>query len=88
VFRPVIKGFGLAFSPQGRKMIRSAVAVARSEEARKVVAQARKVAATPEGRRLAGDAARVASHAGKALRTPEVRDRIRAAARLLAERRR
>jgi len=75
-------------SPQGRKVIRKGVAVARSKEARALVASARKVASSPESRKLVGHAMRAASEAGKAIRTPENRERLRAAARLIAERRR
>lgn len=87
MFRPFVRGVSLAFSPQGRKVVRGAVAVARSDEARKVVVQARKVAASPEGRKLASEAVRAASHVGKALGAPESKDRLRAAARFIAERR-
>jgi len=88
MFRPFVKGVGIALSPQGRKAIRSAVALARSNEARKVVAQARKVASSPEGRKLVNEAVRAASHASHAVRGPEGMERLKAAARHLAERRR
>ncbi len=88
MFRPFVKGVGLALSPQGRKVIRRGVAVARSKEARTLVASARKVAASPESRRLVGHAMRAASQAGKAIRTPENRERLKAVARQIAERRR
>ena len=83
-----MKGVGLALSPQGRRVIRGAVQVAQSDEARKVAARARQVATSPESRKLVADAVRVASHAGKVVRDPETRERLRATARLLAERRR
>jgi hypothetical protein len=83
VFSPLVKGLGFAMSPAGRKVIRRAVRVARSEEGRKVVAQARKVAASPEGQKLIAGAKDVAVQAGKAARTPENRERVKAAARAL-----
>jgi len=88
VFRPFVKGVGFAVSPQGRKVLRNAVAVARSEEAKKLVAQARKVAASPEGRRLAGEATRAAAQASRALHSPEARERLLTVVRHLSERRR
>jgi hypothetical protein len=88
VFRPFVRGVGLAFSPRGRKVLRGAVAVARSDEARRIVVQARKVAASSEGRKLAGEAVRAASHVSRTLGAPESRERLRSAARFLAARRR
>ena len=88
MFRPFVKGVGLAFSPRGRKVIKGAVAVARSPEARQLAGQARRVATSPAGRRLAGQALRTASQVGKTLAAPENRERVRSAARVIAERRR
>jgi hypothetical protein len=88
VFSPFVKGVGLAFSPRGRKVIKGAVAVARSPEARQLVDHARKVATGPASRKLAGQALRTASHVGKTLAAPENRQRVKSAARLIADRRR
>lgn len=86
VFRPLVKGIGVASSPKGRKAIGGAIRFARSEEGRKVVAQAKKVVTSPEARKLADHAVRAARHATEAARRPENQDRIKAAARLIRQR--
>jgi hypothetical protein len=86
VFRPVVKGVGFAVSPRGRKVIRGAVRAARSQEARKAVSQVRALATHPETRRAAASLARTVANAGKAVRTPEARERLKTAARLLDKR--
>lgn len=88
MFRPFVKGVGLAFSPTGRRVIKGAVTVARSKEARRLVGEARKLAASPEGRRVVDEVVRAAHHAGRTLTAVENRERVRAAARFLADRRR
>lgn len=87
MFRPFVKGVGLAFSPNGRRVIKGAVAVARSDEARRLVEHARRVATSPESRKLVGDAVRTASHVGRTVATAENRARVKAAARFIADRR-
>ncbi len=78
VFRPFVKGVGLALSPRGRKVIKGAVAVARSPEARQLAGQARKVATGPASRKLAGQALRTALPRGEGrLAAPENRERVR-----------
>ncbi len=87
MFGPILKGVGLAASPAGRKVIRYAVKFARSNEGKKLVAQAKKVAGSPEARKFASKAAHAAKQVGEAAKTPENQQRVRAAARLLRQRR-
>jgi hypothetical protein len=82
-----MKGLGLAASPKGRKAIRHTIKLARSDEGKKLVAQARKVAASPEARKLAAQAAHTARQLADAAKSPENQKRIKAAAKLLRERR-
>jgi hypothetical protein len=86
VFRPILKGVGLAASPAGRRLIRQGVKLARSDEGRKLVTQAKKVATGPEARKLASQAARAAKHVGEAAKKPETRQRMKAAAKFLRQR--
>jgi hypothetical protein len=86
MFRPFVKGVGFAASPQGRKLIFAAVALAQTDEGRKLVQHARRVAASPESRKLATDTVKVAGNLGKSVAGPENRARVRAAARLIADR--
>ena len=87
MFGPIMKGFGLAASPKGRKAIRKAVKFARSDEGRKLVAKAKKVADSPEARKLASRAAQTAKQVGVAAKKPENQERLKAAAKLLRQRR-
>ena len=86
MFSPFMKGVGLASTPRGRRLIRTAIILARSEEGRKVLVQARRVAATPEGRKLMNQAVRFAADAGKKANTAQNRERIKDAARSLRKR--
>jgi hypothetical protein len=86
VFRPILKGVGLAASPTGRKVIRQAVKLARSDEGRKIFAQVKKAAGSPEARKLAGQAAHAARQVGEAAKKPENQQRVKAAAKLLRQR--
>jgi len=88
MFGPIFKGIGFAASPKGRRVISTAVVIARSEQGKKAIAQARKLAASPEGRRLVNQAARTAASAGKAATGPESSERIMEAARSLRQRKR
>jgi hypothetical protein len=85
MFRPVAKGVTFAVSPRGRKVIRGAVRAARSDEVRKVVGHARSLATRSETRQAAVSAARTVASLGKAVRTAEGRERLKAAARLIAD---
>jgi hypothetical protein len=87
MFGPILKGVGLAASPAGRRMIRKAVKFARSDEGRKLLAHARKAAASPEARSLVTRATQTARHVGEAARKPENQERVKAAAKLVRQRR-
>ena len=87
----------IATSPRGRRVISTAVVIARSEQGKKAIAHARRVATSPESRRIAtgpqsraivNQAAQTAVRAGKAATGPESRERIMDAARSLRQRKR
>jgi hypothetical protein len=87
MFGPILRGVGLAASPKGRKVIRNAVKLARSEEGKKLVAHAKKLADSPEARKLASKAADTAKHVAEAAKKPENQERLKAAAKLIRQRR-
>ena len=86
MFGPILRGVGLAASPNGRKLIRQAAKYARSDDGKKLIAQAKKVAGSPEARKLATQTARAARHIAGSANTPENQQRVKAAAKYLRRR--
>ena len=76
MFGAVFKGAKLAASPRGRKVISTAVVIARSDQGKKAIAQARRMATSPQSRAILNQAARSVAGAGKAATSAESRERI------------
>ena len=83
MFGPIWKGVGLAASPRGRRMIRTAIVLSQTPQGKAMLAHARRVATTPESKRLLGEAMKGAAKAGKTAGSTENRERLLEAARLL-----
>jgi hypothetical protein len=81
VFGPIFKGIGLAASPKGRRMIRTAIVLSQTPQGKAMIASARRYATSPESKRLLGQAMGAATKAGKTAGSAENRQRLADVAR-------
>jgi hypothetical protein len=87
VFGPIFKGIGIAASPKGRRMIRTAIVLSQTPQGKAMLAQARRYATSPESKRVLDQAMKAATRAGKTAGSAENRERLKAAAKTLRSKR-